>query len=166
MPPDPPHRPPRHISPPHEEVPSLAMDGSRLGVIERLASVANRMTLQNVINIAILVAIAIPTYGAWRFFTDEKLRNDLMNTVNEISEFSSGCSVYETNIGGNKRFHISAFVLPGPDGNDYLVTGRMRGDTSRNDLIKTCERLVKLADHLREKVPDIDERYTQGGSSP
>jgi predicted neutral ceramidase superfamily lipid hydrolase len=130
-----------------------------MGMVERIVGIANRMTLQNVINMGVLVGVAIPAFAVWRFLTDPELREDFFNTVKERHDIPVNCAVFETRVSGIKRFHVQAFVLPGPDGNDYNVGGRMHGSTTPKQIDETCKRLNMLADHLREKVPEVDERY-------
>lgn len=136
------------------------------GMVERLAAIATRMTWANVGTMALLIAVIVPAFGVWRFLTDPQLRDDFLDMVKERADLAPGCSVYETKVNSVKRFHVSALVLPGPDGNDYMVAGRMHGNTTPKEIVESCARLHKLADHLREKVPDVDDRYATGGTSP
>jgi hypothetical protein len=141
-------------------------NGARLGMVERLAAIANRMTIANAVTIGILAAVFVPVYGAWRFLTDATLREDFFNMAKERHDLAPGCIVYETRVSSVRRYHVAALVLPGPDGNDYLVGARMHGASTPQQMTESCERLHRLADHLREKVPDVDERFTTGGAAP
>jgi hypothetical protein len=156
-------QPPPARAPPPDPPRDYGGGNGRLGMIERLAAIANRMTYQNTIAIGALVIIAVPAFGVWRFLTDDTLRDDLLNSIRLRPDLAAACSVFESTINGVKRIHVSAFVdAHSESGDEFYVSGRMQSESSPAQVADICRRLHMLAGHLRAVPPE--HHYNEGGS--
>ena len=49
-----------------------------ISIVERLVGIARGLNLTAILMIALLLMMAVPTYFAWRFLTDEAFRREFM----------------------------------------------------------------------------------------
>jgi hypothetical protein len=132
------------------------------------------MTLTNVLIIALLVTIAIPTYILYRFVNDASLLNKFTSFYEEISTDKSPCTLRVASQRGAEPFFAvsTGFAYQGSDRWTISVLLGHRPDDG--EVASYCETLNLIVDYMRRPnaksptYPNSDEpliwRYPPEGS--
>jgi len=148
--PEAPQPPP--IQRPRDPVPPTP--NGRLGIVERLLGTARSMTFTNVLILALIAMVAIPTYAGYRFLSDPELRREFLVRA-EILEANLPCIVLRIKGGGRPtRYSVgSVYALDTARQMERFVGLRSNGDLSAADLAAACQDVVATANRLREMPP-------------
>ena len=65
-----------------------------ISIVERLVGIARGLNLTAILMIALLLMMAVPTYFAWRFLTDEAFRREFMQGAELLTDHAP-CIVLE-----------------------------------------------------------------------
>ena len=118
-------------------------------MLERGASIVRSLNLTNVLIVALLVIVAIPSYFAYRFMTDAEFRGEFMTGANVLEKFAP-CTVLETHRYGSVTRH-SIFMVYGFDDRMEKVIGmRAPGTMTEVELGEVCKKVVAMADEIRK----------------
>lgn len=132
-------------------------NGSRLGVIERLAAVVSSLTLNNVLVLGILVCLAIPAYAVWQFLHDSDLRKELLSYAKE-QNLGVPCQVvlYSFVGQGEKTTVISG--VGGFENWEIVVGTRSPGLITAKEASEACSLMRKVAVNVRDALQQEDAR--------
>lgn len=122
--------------------------GSRLGVIETLANILRSLTFQNVLVMAILVVLAIPSYAVWQIMTDSDLRKEIMSFAKE-QELGVPCQVINYSFSGqsDKTAVISTVQVWGQY--EIVVGTKVPGTMTASEAGSACKSTIDLSAKLR-----------------
>jgi hypothetical protein len=158
--------------PPYGPQPPPAQDN--LGVIGGLASIVKSLSLTNVLIIALLVVIGLPTYVLWRAMNDQSMLNKFLSYYEEIDSDKVSCTLrVASQRGGESFFSISTgFAYQGNDRWTVGVILTHRPDPT--ELESYCATLNLIVDYMRRPnaksptYPNSDEpliwQYQSEGS--
>ena len=119
------------------------------GKLERAFGVVKSINLTNVLILALLILLAIPSYFAYRFMSDVAFRREFMSSA-VILDAHAPCIVLEGHRYGGQARH-SVFIVYGLDGrNEKLLGLRAPGSVTDPDLTELCKRVTVLADEIAE----------------
>ena len=121
----------------------------RIGLIGELAAIVKGLSLNNVLIIALLVVIAIPTYVLWRALNDESMLNKFMSRYEEISSETIPCTLKVASVrGGGDTYTMSTgFAYQGSD--RWVVGVVMDLKPDDDELVSYCATLELIVDHMR-----------------
>jgi len=121
----------------------------RVGQVGGLVKIIQSLTLTQVLIIALLVAIAIPTYIGWRVINDESMLNKFTSRYEELSSEHMPCTLRVASVrGGGDTYSISTgFAAQGSD--RWTVGVIMTRKPDDSELTSYCATLQILVDHLR-----------------
>jgi hypothetical protein len=128
-------------------------EGSRPhGMIERLIGAVTGLTLRNVLIIALLVAIAIPSGFMYLFFTNVEFRKQWLSYVLPQASKGIPCAVFvvsETRSGERTvvgtSFHADGDI-------EYFVIARSYVPLNADQLKATCAEVKKYTDILEKQT--------------
>ena len=122
------------------------------GKLAAAASVVKGLSLTNVLVIALLALIAVPTYLAYKMLNDPAVMDRLLSSYKELPN-GSGCVLREVKErGGPDMWAISTgFAFHGSD-RWYVAVG-LTHPPDANDLTSHCETLKRIADTLTQPPP-------------
>ena len=128
-----------------------------------LARILQSMTLTNVLILALLAMIAVPTYVLWRAMNDTALLDRFISRYEEIASDKVACTLrIASQRGGGAQHSISTgFAFQGSDRWTVGVILTHRPDDG--ELISYCETLNLIVDYMRRPdarsptYPDSDE---------
>jgi hypothetical protein len=111
------------------------------------------LTISNVLVIAMLIVVAVPTYLIYRVINDEKLLDKFLSHYDEISSQNVGCTLREaSNRGGPTIYAISTgFAYQGRD--KYTVSVVLDHSPSNDELVSYCATVKAIADSLQGPPP-------------
>lgn len=120
------------------------------GKLERAFGVVKSMNLTNIIIIALLIILAIPSYFAYRFISDADFRREFMSTAIILEEHVP-CVVLEGHkYGGIKRHSI--LVVYGHDERfEKLVGLRSPSPLTFTEINDMCKKVNEMAKELGAK---------------
>ena len=135
----------------------------RVGQIGGVVRIVQSLTLTHVLIIALLVAIAIPTYIAWRFLNDASMLNKFTSFYEEISSAQSPCTVrIASQRGADPIYSVTTgFAFQGSDRWNIGVILTHKPDDG--EVISYCEVLNRIVDYMRRPdaplptYPNTDE---------
>ena len=145
----------------------------RVGQIGGLVQIVQSLTLTHVLIIALLIAIAIPTYIAWRFMNDASMLNKFTSFYEEISSDKSPCTLRIASMRGTDPIYsvTTGFAFQGSDRWNVGVILSHRPDDG--EINSYCETLNLIVDFMRRPdaklptYPNSDEpliwQYPPGG---
>ena len=122
---------------------------NHVGTVGGIVNIVKGLSLTHVLIIALLVAIAIPTYILWRFLNDASLLNKFTSFYEELSSESSPCTLRIASVRGALPTHAitTGFAFQGSDRWTVgVVMGRRPND---GELISYCETLNQIVDYMR-----------------
>jgi hypothetical protein len=133
------------------------------GRIANVANIIKGLNLQNVLIIALLVVIGIPTYAVWRVLNDEKLMNRFMSEYEEFSNQQSGCVMrHVKQRGGPDQWGVSSgFAFQGAD--RWFVSVVLQHEPTLEEVASYCESLKLIADRMLDSgngkpdLPDVGQ---------
>ena len=129
------------------------MDEPPPGRLAAAASVVKGLSLSNVLIIALLAVIAIPTYVIYRAMNDAAVMDRLLSSYKEVPN-TSGCTLREVKArGGPARWAISTgFAFHGAD--RWSINVILDQQPTTEQLVSNCETLKLIADGvLRSQAP-------------
>jgi len=119
------------------------------GKVEKAFNVVRSLNLTNILIIALLIILAIPSYFAYRFMSDVSFRREFMTSA-IILEQHVPCLVLEGTRYGSQTRH-SVFIVYGLDGRNEKLLGLRAPDTVNDaDLTTMCQRLRTLSEEIVE----------------
>jgi hypothetical protein len=128
------------------------------GKLERAASVVRSLSLGNVLVIALLVVIAVPTYVVYRALGDEKIMNRLMSTYEEIAS-RGGCTIRHVKArGGPDLWGVSSgFAYQGTD--RWFINVLLDHAPSDEEIDGYCASLKLITDRMLDRgdTPLVDQ---------
>lgn len=118
------------------------------GKISGLIAAIRGLTLSNVLVIALLLAIGLPSYGFYRVLNDERLMNRFMSEYEEFANQQSGCVMrHVKQRGGPDQWGVSSgFALQGAD--RWFVSVVLNHEPSLEEVASYCESAKLLADRI------------------
>jgi hypothetical protein len=121
----------------------------RVGMVGEIANIIKSLSLTNVLIIALLVGLAIPSYILWRFLNDASLLNKFTSFYEELSSDKVGCTLrIASQRGAYPIYSISTgFAFQGSD--RYTVAVLLTHQPDEGELVSYCEVLNKIVDHMR-----------------
>jgi hypothetical protein len=136
----------------------------RVGQVGGLVKIVQSLTLTQVLIIALLVAIAIPTYIAWRVINDESMLTKFTSRYEELASDKMPCTLRVASVrGGGDTYAIATgFAFQGSDRWTVSVILTRKPDDS--EMVSYCATLNMLVDHLRR--PDAPEPKFPGTDEP
>lgn len=140
-----------------------AMTG-KAALTDWAVGVLRSLTLQNILILALLALVAIPSYAAYKFLTDASFRSEFVDHV-RLVDADVPCLVYEGQLAGQQE-RTYVFVGYAFDGRLERVIGvrTSQGILTVAQLGPVCDRVVAEArtatQHSRE-TEDRDERATK-----
>jgi len=142
----------------------LSEEPSRVGAAGEAVKIVQSLTLTHVLIIALLVAIAIPSYIFYRTLNDASMLNKFMSYYEEVITPHMPCTLrIASQRGADPVYSISAgFAFQGSDRWTMGVILNHKPDES--ELTSYCETLQKIIDHLRR--PDRPPPNFPGTEKP
>jgi hypothetical protein len=121
----------------------------RVSQVGGIVRIVQSLTFTHVLIIALLVAIAVPTYIGWRFLNDASLLNKFTSFYEELASDKVACTLrIASQRGANPYYSISTgFAFQGSD--RYTVGVILVSKPDDAELVSYCETLTLLVDHLR-----------------
>lgn len=118
-------------------------------MVGEAANIVKGLSLTNVLIIALLVAIAIPTFILYRFTTDASLLNKFTSFYEELANDKVGCTLrIASQRGTNPIYSISTgFAFQGSD--RYTVGVILSHQPDDGQLVSYCETLKLIVDFMR-----------------
>lgn len=135
----------------------------RLGRIGSAIKIVQSLSLTHVLIIALLVAIAVPTFILYRFATDNSLLNKWTSFYEELSSDKSDCTLrIASQRGADPTYAISTgFAYSGSD--RYTVNVIITHSPDIGEQVSYCETLNAIVDYMRRptapmpKYPNSEE---------
>lgn len=118
-------------------------------MLERGASIVRSLNLTNVLIVALLVFVAVPSYFAYRFMTDAEFRGEFMSGATVLEKFAP-CTVLETHRYGSVTRHSILMIYGFDDRMEKLVGLRAPGTLTEVELGEACKKVVTMADEIRK----------------
>jgi hypothetical protein len=133
----------------------------RVGQVGGIVKLVSSLTLTQVLVIALLVMIAIPTYIAWRVINDASMLTKFTSRYEEIASAYMPCTLRVASVrGGGDTYSISTGLsMQGSD--RWQVGVILERLPEQADQIAYCATLNLLVDHLRR--PDAPEPLLPNG---
>jgi hypothetical protein len=133
-------------------------------MISGIADIIKGLSLTNVLIIALLVLIAIPSYILWRFLNDASLLNKFTSFYEEISSDKVGCTLrVASQRGAHPIYSISTgFAFQGSD--RYTVGVIITHKPDDGELVSYCETLNLIVDFMRR--PDAQSPTFPNSDKP
>jgi hypothetical protein len=130
-------------------------NGSRMGIVERLATIITSLTLQNVLVMGILVVLAIPAYAVWQLLHDSDLRKEVLSFAKE-QDMNVPCQVVTYSFAGqNEKTTVISGV--GPFGVWEIVVGtRSPGMMTAKEAAEACTVMRKVSANVRDALQRED----------
>ena len=124
-------------------------DRSYISISERLANIVKSLSLTNILIIALLLLLAIPSYFAWKYLNDEEFRETFRNHA-EIVDKHVPCIVLQGRYYGAQKRH-SIFVIYGIEGrNEKIIGVRAPGELTDPEIEEACQKVLAAAAELRK----------------
>ena len=124
-------------------------DRSYISISERLANIVKSLSLTNILIIALLLLLAIPSYFAWKYLNDEEFRETFRNHA-EIVDKHVPCTVLQGRYYGAQKRH-SVFVIYGIEGrNEKLVGERAPGVLTDPEIEALCVKVLAAAAEMKK----------------
>ena len=118
--------------------------------MERAFGVIKSLNLTNILIIALMVLIALPTYFVYRFIADVDFRREFMDTAVVLDKYAP-CVVLEGHKwGANKRHSVVAvFALDGR--NEKLIGMRSPEPMTPDEINEMCKKVQIMANEMSHK---------------
>ena len=124
-------------------------DRSYISISERLANIVKSLSLTNILIIAMLLLLAIPSYFAWKYLNDEEFRETFRNHA-QIVDKHVPCIVLLGRYYGAQKRH-SVFVIYGIEGrNEKLVGERAPGTLTDPEIEALCVKVLAAAAEMKK----------------
>ena len=136
----------------------------RVGLVGELVKIVQSITLSQTLTIALLAAIAIPSYVFWRAMNDESMLNKFLSRYEEYTSDKMPCVLrIASQRGGGDIFSVSTgFAYQGSDRYTVGVILEDRPDEAK--LESYCATLQLIVDHMRR--PDSKSPTFPGTDEP
>jgi hypothetical protein len=118
-------------------------------MIATIADIIKGLSLTNVLIIALLVLIAVPSYILYRFLNDASLLNKFTSFYEELSNENSSCTLRIASQRGADPFYSisTGFAFQGSD--RYTVGVILTHKPDEGQLVSYCETLNLIVDYMR-----------------
>jgi hypothetical protein len=125
-------------------------------LVEGAANIVKGLSLQNVLVIALLVVIAVPTYVIYRALDNDALMDRFMSTYEEVSNQNVPCALRHVQArGGPDEWSISTgFSFVGRD--RWFLNVVMSHQPSPEEIVSYCETLKLIADKMLDRGFRLD----------
>ena len=124
-------------------------DRSYISISERLANIVKSLSLTNILIIAMLLLLAIPSYFAWKYLNDEEFRETFRNHA-EIVDKHVPCIVLQGRYYGAQPRH-SIFVIYGIEGRNEKIIGiRAPGVLTDPQIEEACQKVLATAAEMKK----------------
>jgi len=134
----------------------------RLGMISGIAELVRGLTVQNMLTLAILVLIAIPSYFAYVFMTDPSFRHEFMSTAHVI-DMEVPCLVISGNVVGLGDKWTVAVGYESRGQMEHMIAIRSPGTSPNITEARTaCEIAHTEANMLKGALRERDAAATSG----
>ena len=130
--------------PPPERPPERTPEG----VVAAIAHFAKGLTFGNVLSIAALAVVLIPSYLLWRLLNDSAMLGKVLSHYEEVTD-KSGCTIRIASVrGAGDTYAISTgFAAQGAD--QWVISVIMDRKPSETEVLSYCETLQRIVDHMR-----------------
>lgn len=121
------------------------------GMLERAISSVKGLSLTNVLVIALLVILAIPSYALYQIINDQQLLGRVLSSYEEITSDKTPCTLRIASLrGAGDTYSISAgFAYQGAE--RWTISVLMDRDPRVGDELNSyCETLQLLIDFMRD----------------
>ena len=116
-------------------------DRSYISISERLANIVKSLSLTNILIIALLLLLAIPSYFAWKYLSDSEFRAEFRNHAKIVNK-KVPCIVLEGQFYDLQTRH-SVFIIYGFDGKNEKVMGeRAPGELTDQEIDELCTKIL------------------------
>jgi hypothetical protein len=131
--------------PPQPPVPQQPPEGW----VATVAHFVTHMSLTQVLILALLMAILIPSYLVWRALNDPAMLGRFLSSYEEITSDKIPCILRIASLqGGGDQFAISSgFAAQGSD--QWVVSVIMDRRPSETEIASYCETIQLLIDYMR-----------------
>ena len=124
-------------------------DRSYISISERLANIVKSLSLTNILIIAMLLLLAIPSYFAWKYLNDEEFRETFRNHA-QIVDKHVPCIVLLGRYYGAQKRH-SVFVIYGIEGRNEKIIGiRAPGVLTDPQIEEACQKVLATAAEMKK----------------
>jgi hypothetical protein len=122
---------------------------NRIGMVGEAVAIVKGMTLTNVLIIALLVVIAIPSYVLYRTMNDDSMLNKFMSFYEEISSDKVSCTMRIGSVRGAPPIYSisTGFAFQGSD--RWTVGVIMSHKPNDGELTSYCATLNLIVDYMR-----------------
>jgi hypothetical protein len=126
-------------------LPPPAQDGRILSWLNAVKG----LTISNVLVIAMLIVVAVPTYLIYRVVNDHELLDRFLSHYREISSQNVGCTLREARDRGSAEFFgiSTGFAYQGRD--KYIISVVLDHHPSDEELNSYCATVKAIADSLQ-----------------
>jgi hypothetical protein len=122
----------------------------RLTVTERIVAVISSLKLTDVLIMALLVVIAVPTYFAYRFIADQEFRREFLQNAVMVDKHVP-CVVLEGHRLAQNTRHTILFAYAIEDSRMEKVIGlRAPGMLSDKEIDDACKRVIAMSTELNK----------------
>jgi hypothetical protein len=120
------------------------------GMLERGIASVKGLSLANVLVIALLVMLAIPTYALWRLLNDSAMLGRVLSSYEEITSDKTPCTLRIASLrGAGDTYSISAgFAFQGSE--RWTIAVLMDRKPTDEEMYSYCETLQLLIDAMRD----------------
>jgi hypothetical protein len=119
------------------------------GIFQTILHAVTSMTLTQVLILALLMAILIPSYLVWRALNDPAMLGRFLSSYEEVTSDKIPCILRIASLqGGGDQFAISAgFAAQGSD--QWVVSVLMDRKPGEAEMVSYCETIHLLIDYMR-----------------
>ena len=118
-------------------------------MLERGASIVRSLNLTNVLIVALLVIVAVPSYFAYRFMTDAAFRSEFMSGATVMEKFPP-CVVLEAHRYGSPTRNSILMIYGYDDRLEKIVGLRAPGTLTEVELGDACKKVVAMSDEIKK----------------
>jgi hypothetical protein len=125
----------------------------RAGIAEWAVSALRSLTIQNILTLALLAAVGVPAYFAWRFMSDPAFRHEFMNTA-VIVDAQVPCVVVVGNLNGRGDRYMIGNSYKIDDRFEYLVFIRSPGVLGDREIGEVCRKAHAETDMIIKTIAE------------
>jgi hypothetical protein len=118
-------------------------------LLERGASIVRSLNLTNVLIVALLVIVAVPSYFAYRFMTDAAFRGEFMSSAIILEKFAP-CVVLEGHRYGSITRHSILKIYGFDERMEKIIGLRAPGTLTEVELGEACKKVVAAANEIKK----------------
>ena len=120
------------------------------GKVAGWINAARGLTFQNIVILALLALIIVPTYFVYQLLNQPEMLDKFLSSYSEGTHEPSGCTVRKVRLrGGPWRYGVAAgFAFSGSD--RWQVSVILNGEPSEDEIMSYCAALNLIADRMAE----------------